>query len=119
MKNFVKNEALSDDLFTNQYSGIERNDLIKKVNNLLVLSGCTLMEQQDGNAVYVKGSRVLRILFGAFVKYFKFFVAVSEDEDKSLKVTVTKQTSGMSGGLIGMSQVKNELKNLAILFQSI
>ncbi|MGB4775740.1 MAG: hypothetical protein WBP45_11240 [Daejeonella sp.] len=119
MKSFIKNEALTDDLFTNTYSGIDKDELIKKVHDILILSGYTPTEGQAGNAIYTKGSRTMRLLFGAFVKYFKFFISIYEEEDKNLKVTVTKQTSGMSGGLIGMNQVKNELKNLVMIFQSI
>jgi len=48
-----------------------------------------------GNAAYVRGNRTLRILFGAFVKYFNFTISVSDVMNGVLKVGIKKNTSGM------------------------
>ncbi len=52
---------------------------------------------------YEKGDRTLRLLFGAFVKYFKFKIKIENN-----KLHIHKESSGMSGGLIGMNQVNKE-----------
>jgi len=118
MKNFVKNESTSKSNFIHVYSGISKDDLDKKIDKLFLSSGYKMKQGQIGNASYVKGNRALRILFGAFVKYFKFNIVTTLNSDE-VKVEVKKDTSGMSGGLIGVSQVNKELKQLAQLLQTI
>lgn len=114
MAHFQQNEALSNAHFVHRYAGLDDQALAQKVDNLLVSEGYRLREGRPGDAVYERGNRTMRLLLGAFVKYFKFAVAVAEG-----KVTVSQRTSGMSGGLIGMSQVKNEMKRLAGVFQTL
>jgi hypothetical protein len=113
MAHFVSTESNDGSTFVNVYSGISAEDLAMKVSQKLTAFGYSIKEGRPGDAVYEKGNRWLRILFGAFVKYFKFGVRVEDGGNGSLKVRVHKLTSGMSGGLIGMGQVKNELKRLA------
>lgn len=69
--------------------------------------------------VFEKGSRTMRILFGAFCKYFKFRVSVEPYSETEVKVTVSKETTGMSGGLIGMNQVKNEFARMSQAYKTI
>jgi len=118
MKHFVTNESTSNENFTHVYSGISKGDLDKKIDKLFLSSGYKMKEGQVGKASYVKGNRVLRILFGAFVKYFKFHIETTKNSD-AVKVTVGKETSGMSGGVIGINQVKKELKHLASLLETL
>ncbi|MCD6556525.1 MAG: hypothetical protein J7K64_04960 [Bacteroidales bacterium] len=101
------------------YSGISKDELDVKIDELLLSSGYKMKEGKLGNATYVKGNRALRILFGAFVKYFKFNIETNSNNSDELKVEVKKATSEMTGGLIGVSQVKKELKRMAQILQSI
>lgn len=112
MPNFVSNELNDGATVINVYSGISAQDLAMKVSQKLTASGYSIKEGQPGDAVYEKGNRVLRLIFGAFYKYFKFGVRVEDAGGGTLKVRVHKLTSGMSGGLIGVGQVKNELKRI-------
>ena len=118
MTTFLRNETASNKDFIHVYSGISKDDLDKKIDKLFLSSGYTLKEGQPGDATYVKGDRILRILFGAFVQYFKFNVVTTQYADE-VKLEVTKSTSGMSGGVIGVNQVKKELRQLEQLFQTI
>jgi hypothetical protein len=117
---FIKNDVTTKSNFVHVYSGISKDELDKKIDQLLVSSGYTMKEGQIGHAVYAKGNRVMRILFGAFVKYFKFTIVTggSSDSDE-IKLAVRQESSGMSGGLIGMNQVKNELIRLGQILQTI
>lgn len=72
-----------------------------------------------GQGLFEKGSRTMRLLFGAFCKYFKFRVRVEDYNNGEVKVTVSKDTTGLSGGAIGVNQVKNEFYNLSRAFQTI
>jgi hypothetical protein len=112
MANFSKNEHYSNQIFVHQYTGIDSNSIANTANELLTQDGYKLIEGQPGNATYEKGSRTMRLLFGAFVKYSKINVSSSSDADVT-KLTVDRKTSGMSGGLIGVSQVKKEMERVA------
>ena len=61
---------------------------------------------RDGT--YGIGNNVLRLLFGAFVKRYKFKVQVVAVGDGS-NVLVSKGMSGVMGGAIGYAKMKKEL----------
>ncbi|MBP6641353.1 MAG: hypothetical protein KA293_13760 [Bacteroidia bacterium] len=112
MPHFVSTESNDGATFVNVYAGINFDDLASQLDQKLAAAGYSLKEGKPGDGVYERGNRVMRILFGAFVKYFKFGVRIEDGGNGNLKVRVHKLTSGMSGGLIGMGQVKNEVKRL-------
>jgi hypothetical protein len=62
-------------------------------------------------AVYERGTYIVRILFGAFVPYYKFNVLVSGGNGNA-SVTISKAHSGFSGGVIGMAKLNKELKRV-------
>lgn len=63
------------------------------------------------DAVYGIGNDYLRILFGAFVKRYKFKIQVIPEGTGS-RVYVTKGMSGAMGGAIGYSKMKKEHKRI-------
>lgn len=113
MAYFLNLEKLSGDQSVHQFSNVDRNTLILKLDNLFASWDYKVESGSPGNASYEKGNRVMRILFGAFIKYFKFTVVVSENTDGIIKVGIQKTSSGMSGGLIGLKQVSDELIRIA------
>ena len=72
-----------------------------------------------GNRTYSKGNRIVRLLLGAFYKYFEFHVGVHPAGENTVKVSLTKTSSGMSGGVIGVNQVKKELARLQMVLQGL
>lgn len=118
MANFTKNEMLTKDHCVHLYSGISETDLGENVNRLMMSMGYSLKSGLPGNGVYVKGNRTKRLMLGALSKYFKFVVSTAASGEDA-RVTVGKQTSGMSGGVIGMNQVKKEMRLLAMNLQTI
>lgn len=119
MAHFSKNEVLSNQSFTHQYTGIDSSQLANSANDLLIKDGYKLTDGQLGNASYEKGNRTMRLLFGAFVKYSKIHVATDIRTDSVSRLTVDRKTSGMSGGLIGVNQVKKEMGRVAGLLSGI
>ena len=87
-------------------TGCTKEELDNKLNLFFTSEGYTL-----------KGNRVLRILFGAFVKYHKQSVIV-KNEGELFSVMLHKDSTGMSGGLIGMNQVKKEFARLSEAFKA-
>lgn len=118
MPYFIKNENYSNQLFVHEYSGIDADGLANAADQLLNKDGYKLVEGKEGNGIYEKGNRTMRVLFGAFVKYSKIQVSCNS-QDETTKLMVDRKTSGMSGGLIGMNQVKKEMERVAGLLSGI
>ena len=115
---FNKNETSTPDMFLHVYNGISKEELDRKINDLLTTLGYTMKGGQNGQLIYEKGNRTMRILFGAMVKYFKISVQTIVSAPNEVKCELRSQTSGFSGGLIGMNQVKTEIRNLFSAFQN-
>ena len=93
------------------FKSTNKEDLGKKVNDYFKEQGYTLEAGVNTNGTYGKGSKVLRVLLGAFVKRFEWQVSIS-DINNSTGLTFTKNAKGYAGGLIGVNQVKNEYSRL-------
>ncbi len=98
------------------FTGCTREELDNKLNLFFTSEGYKLKSSEGEISAYTKGNRVLRILFGAFVKYHKQSVVIKNQGDL-YSVLLQKDSTGMSGGLIGMNQVKKEFARLAEAFR--
>jgi hypothetical protein len=98
-------------------TGTTKEELDNKINLFFTSNGYKLKSANGESREYTKGNRVLRILFGAFCKYFKMLVAVKQDRDL-FSVKLYKESTGMSGGLIGMNQVKKEFARISEGFKA-
>ncbi|RBQ03743.1 hypothetical protein [Pedobacter miscanthi] len=116
---FVKNLQTVDGLISNLYKNVSVEEMTKKVTELMEQQGYNVTYDQFGNLILEKGSRIKRLLLGAFVTYYKFSVTITPGADNELTVNIFQQSSGMSGGLIGMNQIKTELARLNFLFSNI
>ena len=116
---FSRNETSTAEMFLHVYNGISKEELDRKIDNLLTTWGYTMKGGENGQLIYEKGNRTMRLLFGAFVKYFKISVQTIVSAPDEIKCEVRSQTSGFSGGLIGVNQVKTEIRNLFSAFQNI
>jgi hypothetical protein len=83
-----------------------------KANDYKLESG----EVIDGT--YGTGSDLMRILFGAFAKRYKFNVKVFKGDNETM-VDVTKDTvSKVSGGLLGNKRYNDEFEKLVKILSS-
>jgi len=98
-------------------TGCTKEELDNKLNLFFTSEGYTLKSAEGETHTYTKGNRVMRILFGAFVKYHKQSVIV-KNEGELYSVMLHKDSTGMSGGLIGMNQVKKEFARLSEAFRA-
>lgn len=97
-------------------TGCTKEELENKINLFFTSEGYTPKEKAADTYSFTKGNRVLRLLFGAFVKYHKQSVIIKQDGEL-FSVMLHKDSSGMSGGLIGMNQVKKEFARLSEAFR--
>ncbi len=85
--------------------------LAEVLGNTLTQRGYKLESGTNMIGTYGKGNKVLRILFGAFVKRFAFRVTIT-DQMGDTELNFKKEGKGMAGGAIGVAQVSNEYKRL-------
>ncbi len=97
-------------------TGTSKEELENKLNLFFTSQGYKLKSTVGETYTYTKGNRVMRILFGAFVKYHKQSVIIKH-EGELFSVMLHKESSGMSGGLIGVNQVKKEFARLSEAFK--
>ncbi|MBB4037524.1 hypothetical protein GGR21_003441 [Dysgonomonas hofstadii] len=108
-------EYESSDSFICSYAGVTPGQLENAVTEALESMGYKHL----GSGVFEKGSRVMRLLFGAFCKYFKFRISIDSSDSRLIKLQISKATTGLSGGVIGINQVKNEMEHMKKVFQTI
>jgi len=92
-------------------------ELENKLNLFFTSEGYTLLKEKPGEKTYKKGNKMLRYLLGAFVKYNQLFVAIKTQGDL-YSVMVQRDSTGMSGGAIGMSQVRKEFARMTEAFKA-
>lgn len=109
MAHYAYSLESSKELLSLSYKDIELEAMQSTVHDWFTKRGYRLKSGDSEKGTYVKGNRVLRILLGAFYKYFLFDVSVFEAQEE-IRVEVKRETTGMSGGLVGMNQVKKELE---------
>lgn len=119
MAYFSKNESMDEKVIIHQYLNVVPENLGTIVHEALKKEGYKLISGMPGNGTYEKGDRTMRLLFGAFVKYSKLDSKTYQGDDGISRLRIGRATSGMSGGLIGMGQVKKEIQRVADLLTHI
>jgi hypothetical protein len=98
-------------------SGTTKSELDNKLHLFFTSEGYSIKsEKEEGKKIYKKGNFVLRIIFGAFAKYHQVLV-VTQPTGDNFSVLVQRDASGISGGLVGMNQVRKEFARLTDAFK--
>jgi hypothetical protein len=92
-------------------SGKTAEGVAGNLSTEMLAQGYKLEVGTADNGVYGKGNKVMRILFGAFVKRFAFRVHVT-NEGNATQLVFVKDGKGYAGGVIGVNQVKKEFSRL-------
>lgn len=101
----------SNDNVTVAFNTTELERIYKSLADQLQRDGYRTVAEFGDTVTYERGTLTGRIFLGAFYKHFKWDVSVVEKSGRVI-VSINKQVSGMWGGLIGVSQVRNELRRL-------
>ena len=102
---------------TYRFYDVDAEQLGEKVNKYLLSKGYKLEKGTSTQGVYGKGSKVWRVLLGAFVKRFEWNVLIEKDSVSSV-LRLGKLAKGYVGGIIGVQQVKNEYNRLTKLLEN-
>ncbi|MBL7741494.1 MAG: hypothetical protein JNK14_19900 [Chitinophagaceae bacterium] len=97
-------------------TGCTKEELDNKLNLFFTSEGYSFLADKNGERKYKKGNKVLRYLLGALVKYHQVAITVKNENDL-YSVLLRKDSSGFSGGVIGMQQVKKEFTRLTESFK--
>lgn len=98
-------------------TGCTQEELDNKINLFFTSEGYKLKSSVGEIRTYERGNRTMRILFGAFSKYHKQSVTIKH-EGELFSVMLHRDSSGMSGGVIGMNQVRKEFARLSEAFRN-
>lgn len=110
MENKFISRQSADGAITVTYAG-NTAAMAGKVDDFFISRNYKLKSGTPENGVYEYGNYTMRILFGAFVKYFKVNTLIRQSGEHVI-ISVQKGHSGMSGGLIGMAKLNKELKHI-------
>ena len=97
-------------------TGCTKEELENKLNLFFTSEGYKYKGEKDNGRIYTKGNKVLRILLGAFWKYFRVHIAIRSDNNL-FSVQVQRDASGFAGGAIGVMQVRKEFERLIEAFK--
>ncbi|MBK8140207.1 MAG: hypothetical protein IPK57_03785 [Chitinophagaceae bacterium] len=107
----------ANDLVVYNITGISREELENKLNLFFAAENLPLKSDKPDEKVYQKGSKIMRIIFGVFVKYFKVVVSIKQqDELFSVKI-VRDMNILLSGGLIGINKSRKEFTRITEAFK--
>lgn len=101
-----------EDNATYLFSELQPEELGQTLNKYFLNQGYRLEEGTLQRGCYGIGNAVLRILFGAFVKRYKFGFTISRDVDNMIRLDFRKAMSGALGGVIGYQKMSNEYKRI-------
>jgi hypothetical protein len=113
MPHFVCTEINDGTNVVSVFSGITLPALEALVAKQMQKAGYVFLPSDADDAMYEKGNRVKRLFLGVFHRYFKIGIRIEESDQARLKVRIHKFSPDVSGGLIGLRQVKKELNQLA------
>lgn len=114
----AKAPVVTSDKAIFSFEGKTEEEIARKINALFLKDGYTLEEGSQLKGIYGKGSKVMRILFGAFVKRFAWQVTISS-EGNLTTASLYKEAKGYVGGVVGVNQVKKEFKRLVAVWETI
>ena len=99
-------------------TGTTREELENKLNLFFASENLPLKSDKGDEKIYQKGNKVLRVLFGVFVKYFKVAVSIKNQGDLFSVKLVRDMNLAMSRGLIGINKSRKEFARISDAFKA-
>ena len=107
----------SKDFIVYNITGSTKEELENKLNLFFTSEKLLLKSDKPEQKVFQKGNKVMRILFGVFVKYFKIAVTVRQ-QDGLFSVKVLRDMNFVfSGGLAGLRASRKEFERITEAFK--
>lgn len=107
----------SNDTVIYNITGTTRQELENKLNLFFASENLPLKSEKLDEKIYQRGNKVLRVLFGVFVKYFKLVVTVKQ-QDELFSIRIFRDMNLiLSGGLIGIKKSRAEFNRISEAFK--
>ena len=107
----------SNDTVVFNITGTSRVELENKLNLFFASESLPLKKDKGDEKIYQKGNKVLRVLLGVFVKYFKLVVTIKQDGELFSVKIFRDMNLAMSGGLIGINKSRKEFSRISDAFK--
>lgn len=108
----------SNDFLVFNITGGTREELENKLNLFFTSEGLPFKSEKGEDKVYQKGNKVMRVLFGVFVKYFRIVVTIRQEGDLFSVRILRDMSLVMSGGLIGINKSRKEFSRISEAFKA-
>jgi hypothetical protein len=99
-------------------TGTDKAGLENKLNLFFSSQELPLKKDNGDEKTYQKGSKLMRILFGVFVKYFKVVATVKQQGDLFSVRLVRDMGLAASGGLVGIKKSRDRFNELSEAFKA-
>ena len=99
-------------------TGITKAELENKLNLFFASQELPLKSDTGNEKAYQKGNKVMRVLFGVFVKYFRVTVSIKEQDGLFSVRLLRDMNLVMSGGLIGIKKSRDRFAQLSEGFKA-
>ncbi len=107
----------SNDTVVFNITGTSKEELENKLNLFFVSESLPLKKDNGDEKIYQKGNKVMRVLFGVFVKYFRIVVTIKQQGDLFSVRILRDMSLVMSGGLIGINKSRKEFARISDAFK--
>ena len=94
-----------------------KEELDNKLNQFFTSERFSRKLNSDTEKVFQRGNKVLRILLGVFIKYFKVSVSIKTDGQLYSVRFLRDMNLVLSGGMIGISASRKEFARLTEAFK--
>jgi hypothetical protein len=99
-------------------TGSSREELENKLNLFFVSEDLPLKADKGNEKAYQKGNKVMRVIFGVFIKYFRVAVSIKEQEGLFSVRLLRDMNLAMSGGLIGIKKSRERFAQISEAFKA-
>ena len=101
------------------FSDCSREELENKVTLFFASEDYRPGKSEGDKSVFEKGKLWKRIIFGAFSPFHRMnvFITTATDKPGTFGLLLQRASSGFSGGLIGMNQVRKEFTRISENFK--
>ena len=113
----IKVADFGDDSIVYNITGCTREALENKLALFFTSENLVLKSDTPDEKVYGRGNKILRVLLGVFVKYFKLTVSVRQQNDIFSVRLFRDMNFIMSGGLIGVKSSRKEFTRITDAFK--
>jgi hypothetical protein len=99
-------------------TGATRAELENKLNLFFASEKLPLKSEKGDEKLYIRGSKTMRILFGAFVRYFRVAVTIRQENELFSVRLLRDMNLVVSGGLIGINKSRKEFTRITEAFKA-